>query len=254
MPSEGYTILGKYGDVINILPLLSHRAKQQRKPVNLVISKQYADVVAGLDYINADVVDIFWQDLSEAIRYSKRKYDKTFVPQTFGRDVAIQHRYPSFQLDAWARCRAIELYGKLPLIIPRPVDAAQIVARHLGQRPCILVADKGESSPFDKIERLLERLHTEFGATHEIVRFSRIRLDRFTDFVALYDAAKVLIVTETAHLHLSKATKTPTFALVTDKPERWHGSTWSSNFSLHIRYSHYERRERELIEGIRNKL
>lgn len=250
--SECFIQLAKIGDILSLAPLLSHKAEKQKSPVNLVISKEYQDVVAGLDYIKPDVLDIHWQDLESAIRYAKQKYDRVFCPQTYGKNVTIQHRYPSFQHDQWARCNSLHLFGKLPLILPRPDSATQLVTRHLGNRPTILFADKGESSPFEHADRLSERLHREFGETHNIVRTSGIKLDRFRDFLALYDAAEALIVTETAHLHLSKATKTPTFALVTDKPQRWHGSAWANNFLLHIRYSQYLRREKELLKGIRS--
>jgi len=176
------------------------------------------------------------------------------VPQTYGQNVTIEHRTPYFQYDQWLRAGGLLFWDKLPLTIPRRESAKQFTADFLGNKPAILFADKGESSPFEHADRLVGLLDELFGKTHNIVRLSETRLERFTDYVCLYDAAAVLVVTETSHLHLSKATKTPTFALVTDKPQRWHGSAWAKNHLLHIRYSQYERRERELIEGIRSVL
>ena len=250
----GWLQLGKIGDVLSLLPLLSYRAKQQGKPCNLVISEQYSDVVHGLDYINPDIVKFHWQDLESALKYAKRKYHRVWIPQTYGKTIAVQHRQPSWQMDQWSRCGSLHWFGKLPLVLPRPKDAEQIVARHLGTRPAILFADKGESSQFESAEYLADKLNSAFGASHQIVRLSTIRLERFTDFVALYDAAACLVVTETSHLHLSKACDRPIFALATDSPERWHGSAWSSKFKLHIRYSQFKRRETELMEGIRSVL
>lgn len=246
--------LAKIGDVLSILPLLSFKAKQQGKPCNLVISEQYSDVVKGLDYIKPDILSIHWQDLEAAYRYAKRKYEKVYAPATCGKTVSIQHRHASWQMDAYARCGSLHWFDRLPLVIPRPSNAKELVARHMGQRPTILFADKGESSQFESSDYLAQKLESEFGASHQIVRLSSIRLEKFTDFVALYDAAACLIVTETSHLHLSKACDIPIFALATDKPERWHGSAWSSKFKLHIRYSQFKRREMELIEGIRSVL
>lgn len=246
--------LGKYGDVLSLLPLLWQKARQQKSPCNLVISEQYADVVQGLDYIKPDILSIHWQDLENAIKHAKRKYDKVFIPQTYGKTVAITHRHASWQLDQFARCGSLHQFDRHPLVIPRPANAQEIVARHLERRPAILFADKGESSPFESADVLAARLAAEFGTSHQVVRLSSIRLEKFTDFVALYDAAACLVVTETSHLHLSKAANIPIFALVTDKPERWHGSAWSHKFKLHIRYSQFKRRETELIEGIRSVL
>lgn len=252
--STAFILLGKIGDLLSSLPMLSRRAEIEKYPVNLVVSKQYSNVVSGLDYIKTDVLSIHWQDLETGIKYAKRKYDKVFVPQTYGQTVGIQHRHPSWQFDQWSRCGQLHNFDKLPLVIPRPANAQEIVARHLGDRPTILFADKGESSQFESSDHLAGRLESEFGKSHQVVRLSSIRLEKFTDFVALYDAAACLIVTETSHLHLSKACDIPIFALVTDKPERWHGSAWSHKFKLHIRYSQFKRREQELIEGIRSVL
>lgn len=252
--SECFVQAAKFGDIISLLPLLSYRAEKNREPVNLVVSKQYCDAVYNLDYIKADIVDDHWQNLEFFLKYAKRKYDKVYCTQTYGKTVAIEHRYPSFQHDQWARAKSLWLFDKLPLIIPRPTYAKELVKNHLGEVRTILFADQGESSQFGHADDLYSSLVSEFGKTHKVVRLSAIRLEHFTDFVSLYDSAEAIIVTETAHLHLSKATRKPVFALVTDTPTRWHGSAWSKQFKLHIRYSQYQRRKQELIEGIRSVL
>lgn len=251
---DAYVLAGKIGDQLSFAPVLRKKFLETGKPTVLVTSKRYADILSGLEYVRQDVLDEDWQNLEAFIKHSKRKYDRTFIPQTFGTSVAIQHRLPSWQLDAYARCGMLHWWDKLPLAIPRPANAGEIVASHMGGRPTILFADQGESSPFESREALAQRLSAEFGKSHQIVRLSTIRLERFTDFLALYDAAACLVTTETSHLHLSKACDRPIFALATDTPERWHGSAWSRKFKLHIRYSQYRRREQELIEGIRSVL
>ena len=247
-------MLGKIGDILSILPILSYEHGKTGEKQTLAISKQYSGIVEGLDYVEALVIDCHWQDLEYAIKYCKRRYDKVVVAQTYGKTVAIQHRTHSFQYDQWMRAGMLKHWDNLPLVIPRPTNAKQLVDSHLGTRPSILFADSGESSQFEFSNQLAEALTKEFEETHNIVRLSTIRLERFTDFVALYDAADVLIVTETAHLHLSKASPTPTFALLTDKPQRWHGSAWSKQFGHAIRYSEYELREMEFINEVRKKI
>lgn len=244
-----YVLLGKIGDVLGLCPLLEHYSKRDKAPVNLVIAKQYAGVVGQLEYINPVIFGGHWQDLSGAIKFAKQRFDKVIVPQTYGKNTPIEHRTPSFQYDQWLRAGGLSLWDKLPLTIPR--NGNDLAARYGVDRNTILFADQGESSPFEHVQRLARLLQDTFAPTYKVILLSSIRLERFTDFVQLYDAAACLIVTETAHLHLAKATKTPTFALVTDKPERWHGSAWSKNHLLHIRYSQYERRELELIEGVK---
>src|SRR6478736_8390265 len=187
--AECFCILGKIGDLLNAVPLMWKKSKDDKSPVNLVVSEQYSHVVSGLDYIQPDILSIHWQDFESGLKHSKRKYDKVYAPQTFGKTVAIQHRHASWQMDAYARCGSLHWFDRLPLVIPRPPNAKELVARHMGQRPTILFADKGESSQFESSDYLAQKLESEFGASHQVVRLSSIRLEKFTDFVALYDAA-----------------------------------------------------------------
>ena len=245
-----YVILGKIGDVLSVLPLLQHYSECNKAPATLVISEQYAHVVEGLDYINPVIWKGHWQNLSGAVMWAKERYDKVVVPQTYGSSVAIEHKTASFQLDQWLRAGGLKLWDKLPLTINRRDDAKEFAKSHLGEGPTILVADQGESSKFGHSDRLVSLLNQLFYGTHRVVALSGIRLELFTDFVCLYDAADLVIVTETAHLHLAKATKTPVIALAADKPQRWHGSAWSKSHLLHIRYSQYEQREDEIMEAV----
>ena len=241
-----HIMLGKIGDILSILPVIKWKSDKEKKPMPLVVSKQYADIVSNLDYVEPDIVDCHWQDLEWAMKYAKRKYDSVVVPQTYGKTVAIQHRTPSFQYDQWQRAGALEHWDKLPLEIPRP-NEKDFANRFTEGRRSIFFADKGESSPFGKSEDLLKCLAGDFS-NHKIIRSSEIVLDRFADFTAIYDACDLVVVTETAHLHLSKATQTPVVALVTDSPQRWHGSAWSDRFRFYCRYSDYPSRRDDLID------
>lgn len=60
--------------------------------------------------------------------------------------------------------------------------------------------------------------------------------------------AAALVTVETAHLHLSKASKVPTFALAAPG---WRGSAFSKRFKFFMRYVEWESRKLELIHAIR---
>lgn len=246
--------LGKIGDILSIAPVLQREWRVNFKEPVLMVADQYKDVVASLPHIQTHVYNGHWQDLEGAIKLGKREYDEVVIPQTYGKTVAISHTEQGFQLDQWKRAGRLAYFDKLPLEVERPSNAQELVSRHLGSRPCILFADNSESSPFPHAEQCGKMLEKEFGKTHSVVRLSTIRLDRFCDCVALYDAADAVVVTETAHLHLSKATKTPVFAIATDKPSRWHGSQDSRHFRFYCRYSQYLLFEGFLMEGILNVL
>lgn len=219
-----------------------------------MVASAYKDVMASVPYVLTHIWNGHWQDLEGAIKLGKREYDEVVVPQTYGKTVAISHTESSFQLDQWKRAGELHNWDKLPLTINRPTNEKDIVSRIMGSRPTILFADHSESSPAPFADRLCALLEREFSKTHQIVRLSTVRLEKFCDCIALYDAADAVIVTETAHLHLSKATKTPVFALATDSPSRWHGSAWSSRFRFYCRYGQYELMESELLNCLRATL
>lgn len=252
--SKAFLILGKHGDLLSVAPIFWKQFKLTGQKTNVIVSRKYADTLSCMDYVNPVVLDIGFGDLESAIKHAKRNFNEVVIPQTYGATVGIQHKLPSFQLDQYQRAGELHSWDKLPLIIKRPNNAKDIVERFLGNRPAILVADHSESSPAPFADRLCALLEREFGKTHAVVRLSTIRLEKFCDCIALHDAAKAVVVTETAHLHLSKATTTPVFAFATNIPSRWHGSAWSKCFKFYARYYQYERVEQELVEEMRKVL
>jgi hypothetical protein len=93
---------------------------------------------------------------------------------------------------------------------------------------------------------LSERFH--------ILDISKIRCERFYDLIAYMEIASCLITTDSGPLHLANAVpKLPVIALVTDKPDLWHGSPPQPNHVLRIRYGDFLKSKDKIIatlEGI----
>jgi hypothetical protein len=149
-------------------------------------------------------------------------------------------------LEPYERMNWLPLYDTLPLVI-------NYAERKPFQKPTILYADHSQSSPFLYKQRLLELLKVNFPK-YQILLLSDVLLPHFADFVSWYNQATALVTVETAHLHLSAATRTPTFALATDKPGKWNGSAWSKRFKFYCRYSEFEQRQDELIQAMKDTL
>ena len=60
---------GKFGDVLSALPLAHHLYSESRQPVPFIISKQYAPILDGLEYVSPVVYQGSWRDLDGAIRF-----------------------------------------------------------------------------------------------------------------------------------------------------------------------------------------
>ena len=250
--NDCYLQLSKRGDVLGILPILYHRFKETGKKQNLVISKKYADIVEGCSYIEPVIFEGNHGDLKEAIRFAKQRFDSVTTLQCHCRDFQIQHRTPSFQLDQWLRGGCIEHFGEWPLVLDQRSTLQERILRDStvkrGER-FILIADHSESSPFEKIGELIEMVTKEFGETYKIIKLSEIKAVNFIHVLGLYDKASALVSIETAHTHLSLASKVPVFVLATDG---WRGSAYQERFKFYCRYSQWDEQKIRLLTTMGN--
>lgn len=247
-----FIALGKVGDVLGTLPIIYNWFVSNHEKPTVMISKEYAHVLDRVPYVTPLVYDGHWTDLQGAYRLAKQQFDQVVCLSTFGQDFAIQHRTSSFQLEAYERAGCLHLWDTLPLVVDRG-KLPDILAAHPKLAPTILLADHSQSSPFLQKQELYALLAESFP-THGIIRLSDYRLPHIVDFLSWYDRADALVTIETAHLHLSAATKTPVFALAADKPTKWSGSAWSKRFAFFCRYSEFDGRKTELIETMRDVL
>lgn len=244
--AKTFIALAKTGDILNALPIVHHEFVTTGKKPTLIVARQYSSILERVKYVEPCVFPGDWQDLAGALKMAKQKFCNVACLSTHGRAFAIEHRTSSFVLDQYERANLLPLYDTLPLVISHK-------PREPFKQPTILYADHSESSPFLAKQELYSLLVESFPS-HQIIRLSDIRLPHVVDFVGYYDQADALVTIETMHLHLSAATKTPTFALATDRPSRWNGSAPSKRFAWYARYSEFESRKGELVQSIKDTL
>lgn len=253
-----YVALGKFGDIFSILPILQHEFEQSGERQILMVSRQYLQAVDRVPFVKPFIWESDWQDLRGAVTLAKKQFPDVVVCQTFGKDFPIQHRLASFQLDQWERSGYLDKWDVFPLTLNREESGKELLRKlgFNGQR-FILVADHSQSSPFPHVDELIHSLNafflTQEKMTH-VVRLSSIRAKHPLDLLSIYDAAQLIITTETMHLHLSKATKTPVIALATDTPSKWHGSAHSRRFVLYLHYGEFHRRKDEFWAAVKTAL
>lgn len=238
--------LGKIGDILNAVPIAQELARRNGEPPFFIVSRQYAHILDRIPNVESVIFEGAWDDLSGAIKWAKRQFEKVIVTQTYGKDMPIEHRCSSWQLDAYDRAGMLELWDTLPLA----VNAVATIEREM---PVILFADYSESSPFFQKEECYEMLVKEFPL-HTVLHLSDTKLKHFLDFVNWYKGASAIVCVESAHLHLTRTTKTPVVALVADKPSKWNGSAWSKRFAFHCRYSDFDQRKGEMVEALSNAM
>jgi len=121
-------------------------------------------------------------------------------------------------------------------------------------RPMILVGLKGKSSPFKDAAALFDLIWHEFSDQYNVVDLSEVKAERIYDLLGLYDNAAALVSIDTVHLHLSRASQVPVFALARDDPERWHGTPQFERFAWYCRYGQVMEQAGELVEALKDTL
>jgi ADP-heptose:LPS heptosyltransferase/GT2 family glycosyltransferase len=258
-----FVILGKNGDVCSTLPIAYHEFGAIGNKPRVIVAKAYAPILEGCSYLIPTPFDGDWQDLEGAIRFARRNFSNVIITctngNTKGKNFTISQTESSFQLEQWKRAGVKEHFDKWPLVFDQRNKRRErtLFDKHIkkianpytanSREKFILVGDKSESSPFDKISELLATIEKEFGQTHKIIKLSEVKAEFIFDLLCLYEKADALVTIETVHVHLSKAVEVPTFALLRDG---WRGSMCSSRFKGCLKYSQWENGKLKFIHDL----
>lgn len=248
----------KTGDCINCLQPIYAEYKRTNEIQHVMVAEKYASLFSGCSYVK--VVKWFgeWHDLKSSIIEAKKLYEEVITLSTFGKDWPIEKKTPSFALDQIERSKSITESGISGVVfqnISKPFDERSKLREYnlcskIGiDSKTILFADTSESSKFSGIIELQKILYENF-TENKIVKLSEIKADFFYDMIGVYDKAACLVSIETSHLHLSASSDIPVIALVTDRPEIWHGTAYRPQFVIHCRYSDFDMRKGEIINAI----
>jgi len=263
--------LGRFGDILNILPFLHAEFKASGERPRLMVASEFASLLDGVSYVEPVIFDGPPHDILKAFEQVKATCDKPIVTQVNGpRDAVMPITYgampgtaTSFQKESWRLAGKLNLWDDmLPLVIDRrDKEREQNMVRSLGlikkgHKPkLILVSLSGISSPFPHKEKLMAELK-QFGPAYRVLELPQTH--HIYDLLGLYERAHCLIADDSAPLHLAWACrKLPVFALANDNPSLWHGCSWRPNHVWYCRYSDFENRMAEMrpiITSLKNRM
>jgi hypothetical protein len=243
--------LGAFGDCCNALPIALHEFQQDNN-VTFYIAREFESLLDGVTYCEKAVVDTHYSNCLQVAEAAEAtgKYDRILVVQCYGTN--IERQTDSYCKEAWRAVGKLHLWGKLPLAFDnrnshREYKLEQSLLHVKGADvpdvaldfPLVLVSTSGKSSPFPHTGLLLESLKS-LESSFCILDISDLRCERFYDLLGLMEIATCLIVTDSGPLHLANAVpKLPVIAIITDRPDNWHGSPPQPNHVLRIRYGEF---------------
>lgn len=226
--------LGRFGDVMNMLPLLEENNRLGRRAA-ICVSSDFASVLDGVSYCEKLIFGPQHWLPAEAMTWVRAQGHAPVVAQLYGNVPKHERITESFMRDQWVKVGRENRWEQLSLVFDRrsPEREQALAARFDWSKPVVLYNTDGVSSPFenkDAIERVID-LCPDFS----FIDLSSFRAERIYDLLGLFDRAHALMTVDTATLHLAKASTVPVVAFV--NPQPWYGSLRAPNHLLRRAYN-----------------
>lgn len=242
----GIVVLGRYGDIINTLPIAKKYADYGQR-IAWAVTPEYADIFDGVSYVTPVIVKTRLSNVMQAVRELKRSCSTVQAWQMYGNTAVGRRRTSSFAMEMWRMAGATDEFMNLPLVFDkRDYNREQVlVQKVLGNktRP-LLFSGTGTSSPFTQAGACLAAVQ-QIAKKYDcpVVDISNVKAHRIYDMLGVFEASRGLVVIDSAYLHLTYASNTPTFALTSEGPSKdksaWYGSQPRAQWRAKASYSNW---------------
>ena len=249
------------------MPALYDEFNQTGEKPNLIISKDFQDIIDGTSYVNKIVYDGSFDDIKGALEFAKSLSlepkttqvvgDSNFiVSQVYGKDYHPKVICDSFGQDILRLCGKLNLWPKQPPLVFDRRDAKREKNLYKSiptKLPWIVVGTDGISSPFPWKDLLWEVLNHCLPEFH-IIDLNKIKAQKFFDLLGILDHPNTHcnILIDSGPLHLAYGSSKPTHALISDTPTMWFGAPWRPSYASYTRYKNFPRDVVRMLDLIRN--
>lgn len=231
--------LGRYGDIVNILPLLKLIHDNYAMP-HLVVAREFESVFDGISYAKPYVLPLKNEDLKQAIDIAKRDFPIVLNTQIWGKGHTQIRETTAYNVESWRMGGILHRFDDPAL---RPVfdkrsperEKALLDSIPSTGKPFLLVnLSHAVSSPCPTCSGLLAGIVERWQGQFDIVDLSKVRAQRFFDMIALFERAAAVVSIDTLWLHLAGATNCEVVALV--NPAKWAGTVVRFNCVASMTY------------------
>lgn len=266
--------LGKYGDLMIMLPAFKAVADQMGKPPICIVSTDYASIFDGVSYVRPwpiklhwwkgvkqaretaikagfDPIVIKWWDEPDAKPPMQLDGGKTISLTIHGQKrIVPAAEWDSFQASQWRYAGfTMEQMMQWPLVFDQRDLGREAMLRNkyfrFSNRPKLLVnLSESGTSPFRSAREVRGMI---MGHNFDVVGLEAIRAERIYDLLGLYDHACGLITSDTATLHLAAASDVPYVAFVNNGGS---GSIPKGNCILVIRYGEWPQKRGHFLQAL----
>ncbi len=259
--------LGRYGDILNLLPIAHAVARAEGGKVAMLVHREFMDLLDGVSYVEAYQWDGDKMKPHYASLGLEKQFERVIVSQVADTDRQRERVCEAFNMEQWRFCGFLDRWTDptLRLVIDRRSrerESKLLESMRLRGRPYILANVRGISGKFQYEDQLINDLQTRFANDALIVDMRRFKAEKLYDLLGLIDNAICLVTVDTSTLHLAGASRTPVIALLRDYAELPTGRVrdlWCGpklrlgNIALSMRYGEWRDRRNEInvvIAGI----
>lgn len=223
--------LGRYGDIMNILPVAKRIAQSYGKPPAMMVARKFADILDGVSYVHRVIFDGEFSEVEAAQIEAEKKFQLVITSQVWGTTWQVPHECQSYNMESWRCAGFLPQWGERDKLV---FDRADVPTK-ISPRPMLcLCLSSGHSSPFKEWKPVQEHIVEKYADRFEILDLADMHCDRVYDLLRWIRGARLLITSDTSPLHLAAACSTPVVALVNDDP--WLASTPRCNAVLKMPY------------------
>lgn len=246
-------MLGRLGDIINILPVLRHIAESYAKP-HLIVSREFLPLLDGISYVEPYPVDLPYDQILSAINLAEKEFAHVIVAQIWGKGWTQPKLTEAYNKEAWLQTGFLHRFDDpawLPVFDQRNLAREKSLCVKLQglEKPMLLVKlDGSVSSPCHDCPALLPLIVKRFGQDFNVINLSEVRSERIFDLLGLMDRAACLVSVDTSLLHLAGATTVPTVALV--NPAQWLGTLPRCNCVRKLTYTEALAEPEKVLEAV----
>ena len=238
--ATGVVMLGRYGDIINALPIVKRLHDDGLDP-HVIMASEFAGILDGISYAKPVPLNVQFDQLEHAMKFARERFKNVVRCQIYGRGHNQERQTESFNMESWREAGMLNDFhnpNMPPVFDRRDLAREALLLKKLFRtdKPKIVTNLTGaKTAPFARGPSVRAAIATAYKQTHEVIEIGQLRLHRVYDLLAFIEKAAVFISIDTATLHLAAATKTPVIALVSDQP--WGASIVRYNDLATIRYA-----------------
>lgn len=207
--------LGRYGDIINILPIVRDKFIETGiKPV-VAVSRGFEDLFDCVTYADALPLPLKTTEILPAIDEAKARFEKVIVTQIYGIKYDPGKQTKHFNIESWRIGGYLDRWDdpSLRLVFDkRSYSRERLLIDKLipsCDKPVIFVNLISYSSPFSQKSSFKERLFKRWSDQVSLIDVSDYKAHNIVDLLGLMEIADAVLTVDTATIHLALAVDTP---------------------------------------------